>query len=87
MGTYHFGIFHTSLGSTLCTKSAIKSDLSVESALLCPLWIARLPTLLDPPEPVQILKILASPARSHVAPRAPRIETRGPHIYGTHGYL
>jgi hypothetical protein len=31
MGTYPFGVFHTSLGSTLCTKSDIKSDLSVES--------------------------------------------------------
>jgi hypothetical protein len=31
MGTYPFEFFQTSLGSTLCTNSEIKSDLSVES--------------------------------------------------------
>ncbi len=31
MGTYPFEVFHTSLGSTLCTESELKSDLSVES--------------------------------------------------------
>jgi hypothetical protein len=29
--SYPFGVFHTSLGPNLCTKSEIKSDLSVES--------------------------------------------------------
>jgi len=31
MGTYPFGVFHTSLGSTLCTEFELKSDLTVES--------------------------------------------------------
>jgi hypothetical protein len=31
MGTYPFGVFHSSLGSTLCTETELKSDLSVES--------------------------------------------------------
>ncbi len=31
---YSFEIFHISLGSILCAKSEIKSDLSVESVLL-----------------------------------------------------
>jgi hypothetical protein len=35
MGTYPFGVYHTLLGSTLCTKSEIKSNLSVESV---PSW-------------------------------------------------
>jgi hypothetical protein len=25
-GTYTFGVFHTSLGSTLCTESEVKSE-------------------------------------------------------------
>jgi hypothetical protein len=29
MGPYPFGVFHTSLGSTLCTESELKSDLSL----------------------------------------------------------
>ena len=28
-GPYPFGVFHTSLGSTLCTKSELKSDWTV----------------------------------------------------------
>jgi len=31
MGIYPFRIFHTSLGSTLCTESKLKNDLTVES--------------------------------------------------------
>jgi hypothetical protein len=31
MGTYHLGVVHNSLGSTLGTKFEIKNDLSVES--------------------------------------------------------
>jgi hypothetical protein len=33
MGTSPFEVFHTSLGSTLCTESELKSDLSVASVL------------------------------------------------------
>ncbi len=29
IGTYLFGVFHTSLGSTLCTESELKSNLIV----------------------------------------------------------
>ncbi len=31
MGTYPFGVSYTSLGSTLCIESQLKSDLSVAS--------------------------------------------------------
>jgi len=31
MGTYPFGICHTSLGSNLCTEFELKSDLTVET--------------------------------------------------------
>jgi hypothetical protein len=31
ISTYPFGAFHTSLESTLCTDSELKSDLTVES--------------------------------------------------------
>ncbi len=31
MGTYPFGIFHTSMGSTLCIECELKSDLPVAS--------------------------------------------------------
>jgi hypothetical protein len=29
-GRYPFGVFHTLLGSTLCTESEVKSDLTVD---------------------------------------------------------
>jgi hypothetical protein len=39
MGPYPFETFHTSLGSTLCTESELKSDLSLGGpsllALIC----------------------------------------------------
>ena len=31
ISTYHFGVFHTSLGSTICTETELENELSVES--------------------------------------------------------